>query len=211
MPTWALGALLSFVFVGATWLGIIAYRPLVHGRLHSEPRANDLIGFTLATCSVFYGLLLGLIAVAVLQTYSTIDNDVKHEAASLTSLYHRNPEYPMPVWAQLQDKGQKIIHAETLRELNHYVQLRRSQLASVAAAIHAVLWYVVAIGALLSIILICLFGMELQVHLVLDGSLSLLLGMGIFLIVAMDNPFRREVSISADALRSVYESLMEPS
>ena len=107
-------------------------------------------------------------------------------------------------------RSQEIIHAETLRELSHYVELRRARLASVTAGIPSVLWYVVAIGALLNIVLIWLFDMALHLHLILGGVLSLFLGMVIFLIAAMDNPFRGEVSISSDALRSVYESLMKP-
>ena len=107
-------------------------------------------------------------------------------------------------------RSQEIIHAETLRELCHYVELRRARLASVTAGIPSVLWYVVAIGALLNIVLIWLFDMALHLHLILGGVLSLFLGMVIFLIAAMDNPFRGEVSISSDALRSVYESLMKP-
>lgn len=254
MPTWALGALISFVFLGITWLGIVGCRPLVHKYLRSESRANDLVGFTLSSFAVFYGLLLGLIAVAVFQAYSNIDDNVNHEAASLTSLYHMVSQYPQPIrgemqeklrqytldtievgWPQQQhgivpsggpqrmsilyekllpfqpqDKRQEIVHAETLRELNHYVELRRSRLASVTAGIPGVVWYVVAIGALLNVVLICLFDMNLRVHLILGSSLSLFLGMLIFLIAAMDNPFRGEVSISPEALQSVYNSLMKP-
>ncbi len=254
MPTWQLGVFMSFVFVGVTCLGIVAFRPFVHRWIRAESRANDLVAFTLSSFAVFYGLLLGLLAVAAFQTYSNIDDNVSREAASLTSLYHMISNYPMPIREELQDevrqytlntievgwplqrqgivpsggpqrmsliystllpfqpqdKGQEVVHAETLRGLNHYVELRRLRLASVTAGIPAVLWYVVAVGALLNIILIWLFDMELRVHLILGGVLSLFLGIVIFLIAAMDNPFRGEVSISPDALQSVYNSLMKP-
>jgi len=58
--------------------------------------------------------------------------------------------------------------------------------------------------------LVSLFDMELHVHLILGGIFSLFLGMMIFLIAAMDHPFRGEVSVSPDAFQSIYNSLMRP-
>jgi hypothetical protein len=52
--------------------------------------------------------------------------------------------------------------------------------------------------------------MEIHVHLILGGILSLFLGIVIFLIAAMDNPLRGEVSVGPDAFQLVYESLMKP-
>ncbi len=253
LPTWALGGLISFVFVAVTCLGIVVFRPLVHRWMRHEHRANDLVGLMLSCFAVFYGLLLGLIAVAAFQTYSTIDDNVNREAAVLTSMYHMVSNYPEPkkeemqgklrdftwntihvVWplqqqgqlapdgnARMNDiyatlldfepttKSQEIIHAETLRQLNAYAQLRRDRLASVTAGIPPVLWYVVAIGAVLNIVLIWLFDMEVRVHLILGGILALFMGMVIFMIAAMDNPFRGEVSISVDPIASVYDGLMK--
>jgi len=254
IPTWAFGTLMCAVFGGGAWLAILALRPFVHSRLCAEHRANDLIGFTFSSFAVFYGLLLGLLAVAAYQNYSNVDDGVSREAASLTALYHMATSYPSPTRDELQKEisaytldtiergwplqrrgirpyggpqrmsliyetllafephtaGEQIVHAETLRELNQYDELRRIRLTNVTAGIPAVLWYVVAIGALIAILLIALFDMELRIHLILGGIFSLFLGMMIFTIAAMDNPFRGEVSISPDALQGVYDSLMAP-
>jgi len=53
--------------------------------------------------------------------------------------------------------------------------------------------------------------MEIHVHMILGGALSMFLGLVTFLIAAMDNPFRGEVSVTPAPFRQVYESLMLPS
>ena len=90
------------------------------------------------------------------------------------------------------DKSQEITHAETLRQLNNFIQLRRVRLANVTREIPSVLWWVVILGALINVLLIAMLDMELHVHLILGSTLSAFLGLVIFLIAAMDNPFRGE-------------------
>jgi hypothetical protein len=97
-----------------------------------------------------------------------------------------------------------------LRQFNHFVELRRSRLANVTTGIPAVLWWVVVVGAVLNIVLIWLLDMEVHVHVLLSGVLSVFLGVVIFLIAAMDNPFRGDVSVGPDSFQLVYDSLMKP-
>jgi hypothetical protein len=106
------------------------------------------------------------------------------------------------------DPGEAVTHAETLRTLNQYAELRRARLVNVRHGLPTILWYVVAIGAVIAIVFVSLFDMELQVHLVLGGLFAAFLGMTIFLIAAMDHPFRGGVSISSDAFRNAYDSVM---
>jgi hypothetical protein len=44
--------------------------------------------------------------------------------------------------------------------------------------------------------------------LILGGALALFLGIVVFLIAALDNPFRGQVRVGPDAFQLVYESLM---
>ncbi len=108
------------------------------------------------------------------------------------------------------DRREEIIHAEALRQFNRFVELRRSRLANVTTGIPAVLWWVVAIGAILNIILIWMLDMEVHVHVILSGVLSVFLGIVIFLLAAMDTPFRGAVSVGPDSFQLVYDSLMKP-
>jgi len=106
-------------------------------------------------------------------------------------------------------RGQEILHAEALHEFNHLYEVRRSRLASVTLGLPAVLWGVVVVGALLNIVLICLQDMEIHVHLVLGGVLAAILGTVIFLLAALDNPFRGEVSVGPDAIQLVYDTVLK--
>ena len=253
-PTAQVGALFGVTFVATTWGLTLFLRRYVHGWFHTERRANDMVGFILSSYSVFYGILVGLIAVAAYQNFGSVDDTMTKEASSLSALYRDLNGYPQPIRGRLQDglrtytrneidRGwpqmqqgiaptegtallqefifdllsfepaatrDAIIHAETLRQLNDFMNLRRSRLNSATVGIPAVLWWVVSLGALIFVLLVAMLDMEIHVHMVLGGALALFLGLSIFLIAAMDNPFRGEVSVQPDATRQVYATLMQP-
>lgn len=106
--------------------------------------------------------------------------------------------------------AQEIIHAEAFRQTNHYLELRRTRLANITTGIPAVMWWVVVIGAFISLLMIALLKMPLHVHLILGLTLSVFLSIVIFLIAALDNPFRGEVSVTAQPFQEVYDSIMKP-
>ena len=63
-----------------------------------------MVGLALSSFSVFYGLLVGLVAVAAYQNFSTVGDIVDKEASSLAALYRDASGYPQPIRAQLQDE-----------------------------------------------------------------------------------------------------------
>jgi lipid-A-disaccharide synthase-like uncharacterized protein len=115
--------------------------------------------------------------------------------------------------AQLQafrpaDLGEKALFSESLSQMNTLLALRSSRLASVDSGIPDILWAVVLIGALINIILIWMINTERHVHIIITGMLSAFMGLVIFLIAAMDYPFRGEVSIDAGPFEQVYTMVM---
>jgi hypothetical protein len=108
------------------------------------------------------------------------------------------------------NRGEEIMLGETFRQFNAFVEARRARLASVTTGIPAAMWWVVAIGAVLDIGLILLMDMELHVHFILRGALALFLGMVIFLIAVLDNPYRGDVSVGPDAFQEIYDTVMTP-
>ena len=68
-----------------------------------------------------------------------------------------------------------IVYTDTLRQFDNLVETRRSRLANVSTGIPAVMWWVVAFGAVINIALICMLDTEVQVHLLLGGAMSLFL------------------------------------
>jgi hypothetical protein len=108
-----------------------------------------------------------------------------------------------------QTKSQEALHDATLRQFNTFFEYRRARLYSVTSGIPGVLWYTVAMGALLNMVLMWLFDLRLGLHLLLGGILSFFLATMISLIVLMDHPFRGEVSVSPEAFQLIYDQLMK--
>jgi hypothetical protein len=254
-PTSKVATLFAVVFVVVTWAATFVLRRYLHPWFHRDRRANEMVGFVLSSYSVFYGILIGLIAVAAYQNFGTVSDLVTREASSLGALYRDLSGYPQPDrerlqgdlreytrseierdWPQQQrgivpsegthrlrqftedlltfrpaDLRDEVVHAETLRQVNNYMDFRRSRLNSVTVGIPPVLWWVVGIGAVIALLLVAMLDMEIHVHLILGAALSMFLGLVIFLIAAMDNPFRGEVSVTPEPFRQVYETLMLPS
>jgi hypothetical protein len=107
-------------------------------------------------------------------------------------------------------RNEEVLFAEALRESTHRNELSRQRLSNVTTGLPAVLWWVVIVGALLNIVLIWMQDMEIHVHLILGAVLASILGLIIFLIAELDNPFRGAVSIGQESLERVYEGVMKP-
>ena len=108
-------------------------------------------------------------------------------------------------------EGQKTLLAAAYREFDRILELRRMRLQSVVTGLPSPLWSVVLIGALLNIAVTWFFDMRSQsMHFWMTVMFSGLLGLLIFLLAAMDNPFRGEISVSPEAFELVYERLMKP-
>lgn len=106
-------------------------------------------------------------------------------------------------------KTQGIVHAEALRDFNDLVANRQQRLAGVRTSIPGVMWYAVAIGAIINIVLLWMLNMRFTIHLILSGIVAFFLGVMIFLIASMDNPMRGEVSVSPEPFELAYELFMQ--
>ena len=107
-----------------------------------------------------------------------------------------------------QTTSQELLHGQTLQDFNDFVASRQSRLAGVQTEIPGVLWYAVAIGALINIVLIWMLDMRFFTHMLLGGIVSFFLGVMIFLIASMDNPMKGEVSVPPASYQLVYDVLM---
>ncbi|MGI4959612.1 MAG: hypothetical protein ACRYGI_18685 [Janthinobacterium lividum] len=105
--------------------------------------------------------------------------------------------------------GQQVLHAETYRKFNDLVEARRARLSVVTAGLPGSLWSLVILGAVISIAVTLFFDTpSFSMHFWMTALMSALLGLMIFLVGTLDNPFRGEVSVSPDALEVVYLQTM---
>ena len=107
-------------------------------------------------------------------------------------------------------KKDEIIYAEVFDQFNVLVEKRRLRLNSVNASLPATIWYILIMGAMINIAMTWLLVFDNKKLSVTINILSgLLIGTIIFLIAAMDNPYRGEYSVSADSFRMLLDGLMK--
>lgn len=249
-PTLAL--IIAGIFVGFFWVGSFLIRPVLRTFVRRGSGTNDIVGYILSCFGVFYGLLLGLIAVAAYQNLNRAEENVSREAVALTALYQDLWAYPEPLRQALRDElreytsyiieaawplqrngaipvegrqkilkfrdsllsfealtpRQVVFHTETLREFNEYYEARRMRLHDVHSGIPAVMWYVVIVGAIINLAIVWMFDTRIINQLLLGGMLAFYMGTMIFLIAAMDNPYRGDVSVSSEAFQEAYEVMV---
>lgn len=85
-------------------IGLFLARRFVVGHFHSSEGINDAISGTVQAIGVFYGITVGLIAVAVWNTDSQAGELVSREAASIGALYRDVGGYPSPLREQLRSE-----------------------------------------------------------------------------------------------------------
>jgi hypothetical protein len=106
-------------------------------------------------------------------------------------------------------KTQELLQGELLHYLDDMMVSREKRLAAVTASIPGVLWYVVILGAFLTLAFLWMLYIELTPQIILGGITAFFLGIMIFLIFAMDHPLRGAVSVPPDSFRSVYDLVMK--
>ena len=106
-------------------------------------------------------------------------------------------------------ESQKILHAETLRAYNQVIVARRLRLDAVDTGLPAILWLIIIAGAFISLTSSFFFKVE---DVRLQGIQVLLLatfvGLVIFMILALDRPFRGDLRLRPGAYQLIYDQLM---
>ena len=245
LPWWSAAVLWTIAWTVFSVGGLFATRGVV-GRMWREQERedrNDIVGFFLGGISVFYGLALGLIAVASWQNYSDVSSRVSDEAATLAalksdvrsvvnplgdSLYatlDRYAEFTVdsawPAQAhglvargdalllkpfrtalngyEPRSSGQVNLQAEAMRRFNELLRLRRLRQDSVTAGLSVAVWCVLLFGGVLTIAITWLFVITpRRAHVLLNGILATVIGLLIFLIAAMDHPFRGSLRVTCE-------------
>ncbi|GEM30460.1 hypothetical protein NN3_14670 [Nocardia neocaledoniensis NBRC 108232] len=108
------------------------------------------------------------------------------------------------------DTAQEIVHAATIDQFARFDSDRRHRINATKGGIPDVLWCTILVGGVVNLVLLCLFCLGRHAHLVLGGLFAFFLGAMIFLIAALDYPFRGDLSVSSEPFDSVYANVMSP-
>jgi Protein of unknown function (DUF4239) len=250
IPMWVLGLLVLGTFVVVSVLGLLLTRPLIRWL---GPPENDFANYFVAGVGVFYALLIGLIAVAVWERFSSVEEVVSGEGVTIAQMYRDLEGYPSPerevlqaklrnyvvnvieaewpvqqrglkpktthlandlamYWVRFEPKtaGQTVIHAECMRQLNVFLGYRRARIGSIEGALPPVMWFVVLAGGALAISLTYFFRTQnRRLHMALTAALSCMIGLVIFLIIALDRPLVGTVSVQPDGFHDLLTRIMK--
>ena len=235
--------------------GAVAFRRSMHRSVSQVHLHNDLVGFFLATLGVFYGLLMGLVAVAAWEMHEDANTLVAREATAVAALYRDVSVYPEPDRSQLQGllkeyvrfvieeawpiqrhgtvsdggyprisaleqglvrvepvtPGQIIIHQEAMRQFNVFIEARQQRLEAVKSGLPATLWCVMILGGVMVLAVSWMFVFsELATQFILTAGLAGIIGVLVFLSVAMDRPFHGPKGIGPEAYELVQGQITSP-
>lgn len=103
------------------------------------------------------------------------------------------------------NEAQKVLESDISHEFEALEEARSIRLDSVSDELPPQLWTLILIGALICIIVTWYFHIEsLQMHIWMTILMAGLLGLMIFIIAALDNPYRGAISVSPEPLVRVY-------
>jgi hypothetical protein len=250
IPSWLLAFLIIGSFIGFALVGQRLTRRWVRKIAGGNGQHNELVGTTLSTIGVFFGMALGLISVGTWQTFTDANANVLQETNSIAVLYRSVNVYDEPDRTALRDslkdyvdytvheawpiqrRGevpsidlQKIsdvqkklvayetdsetmnnVHALALGAFNSIIEHRRTRIENVTTGLPDTLWWVMIVGSLLNIFIPWFLVYDRQI--IQDLMIVLMagtIGLLIFMMAAMDNPFRGEFSVSAESFEWILK------
>jgi hypothetical protein len=104
LPNWAFCSVIIAIVMTLGVAGLLLTQPFVSRWLGGNEMTNFSIGTIWGSAiGLFYGIAVGLIAVAVWQGYSDIQSRVSREAAGAGSLYRDASYFPEPTRSQIRE------------------------------------------------------------------------------------------------------------
>lgn len=97
LPNWLFGVIVVLFFVLYGLVGLFTTRKWVKRQHRQDHSHNDIVSYFLAAITVFYGITLGLLAVATWTNFSNTQDKVDHEAQVVASLYRDINSFPDPL------------------------------------------------------------------------------------------------------------------
>lgn len=106
-------------------------------------------------------------------------------------------------------EGQMVQHAETLHAFNGFSMATRLRVDATRTALPEILWAVILVGALIGLTSSFFFKVEeRRLHQVQVLLLSAFIGLVIFMIFALDRPFRGDLGVGPEPYQLVYDHLI---
>ena len=106
--------------------------------------------------------------------------------------------------------GEQALHESTLRLFSDFVDRRQQRIDASETNIPGILWFVVLTGAVVNAVALWLFDLDRQTHLVIGTCLSLFIGIIVYMLAMLDQPFSGYFGLMPDNLVSARAELPPP-
>ncbi len=100
-------------FLVPTLIGSAFLQPVIVRLLRGEKEPNTPVALLLNAFTLYYGVLLALLSIAVFENYNKAQDTLAREAAGVVALYRNLTGYPEPARAQLIDALRRYVDEET--------------------------------------------------------------------------------------------------
>jgi hypothetical protein len=106
------------------------------------------------------------------------------------------------------DLREQLVHTEELRDMDRLFDQRRTRIFQGTSGLHPVVWTVILTGSAVIVVFAYFMGTgNFRAHVAMTALLGASIGLVIFLIVALDYPFRGDIGIKPDSFVQVREHL----
>lgn len=95
-------------FVAGSLALVFALRPWVRSAAAQPKEWDRVLGYSIGTFGVFFGIFLALVAVAAYQNYVDVHTDVLQESSALGAVYRDVSGFPATVAAPLQERSARM-------------------------------------------------------------------------------------------------------
>jgi hypothetical protein len=210
---------LSYALAGGIYAVVIAfvavgvYSAMDKGEAIASAEANSLSGLIFDSA----GLPADLAARVRNDVATYIDTVTEKEWPSQQA-YRMDESYYSEGWAELRrigydlasfepaTIGQTTLKLEMVHGINEVVNARSARLLAAKAHLPDATWQMMICGLLLVIIYLYLFGPHsFKIHMVVTGLTMVSIGLVFSLIIALDYPFRGDLSVDDEAYRGLKE------
>jgi hypothetical protein len=252
IASWQLGSLIIGLTVALALSGLLLTRGWIRRTFTLSDKTNEGVNGFFSGIGVFYGLLLGLVAVATWESYDEACELTSRETSAFAALFRDASSFPDQEKNLMQQSlrdylayviktewpahqhgerptggsriltgvqnvitgfhpasiEQQTLQAETLRAFNQLVEARRLRTDAVNNGLAPILWFVVIFGAVLSIVVTYfLYFDDIKTHTALTTFIAIFIGMMVFFIAAIDNPFRGPTAVTSDSYMEILDNL----
>jgi hypothetical protein len=207
----------KFATIGVLYAVLLAFVVIITWeRFHDAERA---LATEAGAAATIYGLAAGLgnpTAEALHSRVNAYLESILQDEWPAMAAGHESPKTTQALirlYAELvrehpSDMHDQDLQQELYRELDKLTEARRERLVMAAGTVPGAIWFVLFLGAVLTIAFTFFFGTQnLLTQSLMTGALAALVFSAILVIIAIDRPFTGAVVVSQEPIHTVLESL----